>query len=296
MLSPISRLHLDRLSVSFDVPVDLRDEFARWLRDHGRRVESREYGLASTLPNPNGQDSIAFVACRPVRPFVRFARVDFNPSRTPMAPRILSTLLQPFLPPQGWTATRLTRIDIAVDYLVALAELVAFARNRTANLYCGPAGIETMVLGAKRSRRKLVLYDKRAEMQTRNMPVPAHPVTRIEAQIRPLRMSVLDFSTLPNPFSDLVVTQPAPAGGPLKDRLYLTEARRIGLDAVVKQLKRHERARVRALLAAAPVPFVHPQEIFDRDYGSAAEEVVRQLTGEPTLPLRSAHVATPETP
>jgi len=81
MLSPISRLHLDR-SRSLRRPVDLRDEFARWLRDHGRRVESREYGLASTLRTPTVRTrSLPSPASGST--FVRFARVDFNQAAPP---------------------------------------------------------------------------------------------------------------------------------------------------------------------------------------------------------------------
>ena len=280
----LQSLQIDKLSFTFDIPLAQRDAFAREVNARGTRIDTRSryasgYRSAVTLPRSDGRSALAFIACDPWRRYTRFVRVECNPDKNPLALGLLHALLTPFLPPAGWIAVRLSRVDLAVDYPIALQEFVAFARNQKARIFTGPSGIESAYLGAVRAARQIVIYDKAAELRHRAQRAPEHPLTRIEARLKPAGMSILDLPDLGNPFETLVIAQPVPTDWPYRFGLYLKEASAVGVNGVCRRLKRHERTRFRQMLAAAPVPFTHPATIFAREFVQAARLVVGHLTG-----------------
>jgi hypothetical protein len=262
-------LSLDKLVFTFDVVPPVRETFRQVMHREGfPRVGGPIYRESLSLDDPERTgEKILFQWAPYLIKSVPFARVEFNPAKVLGEAGLLRRLVQPFLR-RGWASAHVTRIDAAVDYGVALQDHVYYAGNHKGCLYYSPEGIETVYLGSPQSDSRLRIYDKAKELAIQEKPVPPYPLTRIEAQRRSTGLAAARLDTLPNPFRQLKVSRPTPAGLPFRYLLYFQDAEKHGVDSVVKRLGRGERKRFKACLAQMPPVIDHPSLVFAQDYKS----------------------------
>jgi len=192
---------------------------------------------------------------------IPFARIEWNPMKFDGWEGILEDAVRPFLK-HGWGDSHITRIDPAVDYPVKVQEHVYYGRNHKGQLHYTQDGIETIYLGSPRSNSRIRIYDKAKELEVMGEPVPDHPLTRIEAQKRSTKLSALEIRQLPDPFVGMKIGKPNPAALGFKHRLYVQEAQKIGIDAVIKQLDRRDKEGLKEIIAVSPGAIPHPSTIF----------------------------------
>ena len=260
-------LSLDKLVFTFDVVPEVREMFRRRMHRLGfPRSGGRIYRESLEIDDPAGTGEKILVQCAPyLLGSVPFARVEFNPAKVQGEAEVLGHLVQPFLR-RGWASAHMTRVDVAVDYGVALQDHVYYAGNHKGSLYYSPEGIETVYLGSAQSNNRLRIYDKAKELALQGEPAPAYPLTRIEAQRRSTGLSAARLDALPNPFRRLKVARPTPAGLPFRYLLYFQDAEKHGVDSVLKRLGRCERKRFKECLAKMPPEIEPPSLVFAQDY------------------------------
>jgi len=260
-------LSIDKLAFTFHVPEVLWGKFRERMRRWGdARGGGIHYRQALEIPDPAGTGEKMLIQWAPyLLRSIPFGRVELNPAKMHRWGKILDTEIRPFLR-RGWESARITRIDPAVDYPMALQDYVYLAGNHKGKVYYSRDGIETMYLGSPKSNSLIRVYDKAKELALQGEPVPPYPLTRIEAQRRSPGLSAARLKALPNPFKRLRIARPTPAGLAYKEQLYLQEAERKGVDSVVKRLGRYERKRFKEHLANMPPLIRHPAEVFTEQY------------------------------
>ena len=259
-------LSIDKLAFTFDLPRERWDTFRRWMYRHGSPQRGgRIYREGLKLADPVASREYVLIQWAPyLLGSVPFVRVEFNPAKALGFRDVLTGHILPFLE-REWSAVHITRIDVAIDYPVALQEHVYFAGNHKGAIYYAH-GIETIYLGAAQSDTRLRIYDKAKELAVTGEPVPEHPLTRIEAQRRSTGLSGADVDCLRNPFERLQISRPTPVGLPYRFDLYLKEAEAHGADYVVKRLTRAERKHFKDVLATMPPTVRHPKAVFAAKY------------------------------
>ena len=259
-------LTIDKLAFTFDIPRDRWVAFQKWMHRHGLcHRGGRIYREAVEIPDPIDSRQEILIQWAPyLINSVPFVRVEFNPAKATGFEAVLQRHIFPLLE-RGWHQVSITRIDVAVDYPVALQEHVYFAGSHKGVVYYSD-GIETVYLGSQHSDARLRIYDKAKEMALKGGAAPEHPLTRVEAQRRPALLSGDELHQLRNPFRRLQIARPLPAGLPFKFKLYFEHAEKYGVDATLKQLGRYERKRFKELLKAMPPTVRHPAEVFAKRY------------------------------
>ncbi|MFH0899248.1 MAG: helix-turn-helix transcriptional regulator, partial [Pseudomonadota bacterium] len=135
------------------------------------------------------------VQCKPRWRSQRFARLEFNPTRADQL--AVTVALFPFLDIQS---ARVSRIDVAVDAPVYLTDVQPLAiGNQKVAVYLGPAGVESVKVGAPRSQLSIRIYDKALEQRRWRPLATTMPLTRIEAEIRPKKLRLVEFHRIANP-------------------------------------------------------------------------------------------------
>ena len=156
------------------------------------------------------------------------------------------------------TAGSVTRFDATVDVAHAtIDEMLLYYPGVQYSTVITKSG-KTTQLGTTDSPNEYVIYDKVAEIKAKNRkkvealrePFPGHPVTRIEARLRPkARTSLADLHHVPNPFKKLVVA--AYIGCEYRDddwKNFLARCRYEGLQgALLAQSKRRRKLYLQRL-------------------------------------------------
>lgn len=96
-----------------------------------------------------------------------------------------------------------SRVDVATDYMASLEDfhlIPRYARSCTA--YYSSGAITGLLVGSRRSQVAVKYYDKRVQLRHvhRVKKMPRHPVTRVEAENKYLKLRLKDLKRLKNPF------------------------------------------------------------------------------------------------
>jgi hypothetical protein len=268
------RLSIDRLSLT------VRVEKGKWQACRRRMRESGPVGSGGMLYResiriPEGERERVLIQWAPYSQDENcWLRVEWNPAKVLEWPWLLKRVIVPFLE-DGWEKTKLTRIDPCVDYpFVKMQELAYTAvRKQKGAIHYSPRGIETVYLGSTKSDARIRIYDKAKELQQAGETL-GYDLTRIEAQRRSPGVPMTELCDVKNPFSSLVLLQNTLHSAPYRYRLYVQEAERIGLDAVLKQLTEWERRSLKKRLGESKV-IVHPAKVFDREYTTYCQRYLK---------------------
>lgn len=177
------------------------------------------------------------------------------------------------------SSAHVTRIDVAVDLPVPLPHLQILGSEIAKVTAVRGARLETIYVGARRSRRSVVAYDKKAQLWSRDKIVVPGDLTRIEARRKGDRMELNDIPRLENPFESLRMLWLDSADLPLVMRLLVTYAQHFGLPCVVKELPPKRRAALLRKLEARTrrVPVEHPRLAYERTWRDEATRVLALL-------------------
>jgi hypothetical protein len=187
-----------------------------------------------------------------------FVRVDYNPAHVDSSN--VRWLLSPILP-GGWmdipTRAVCTRFDATVDISgMDVADLfVSYPKMRRSRVFCKGGKTETYELGGYAGDKRVLLYDKCAEIKHWNLkhkikvPLPPSPMARLEIVLRPsIKFDAL--LQLDNQFSGLRL-HPIP---PLSEttttlfRFFVETARFRGLQDALLMLPEGTRKRFKAVM------------------------------------------------
>ena len=139
----------------------------------------------------------------------RNSRIEFNPARASdldwkLVRRVLKLA----------ACVRVTRLDVAVGLPVSArrVQVLGDPRHKLTVISSPINGIETTYVGARRSRRQIVVYDKRQERADRDNVDEDRTdedvgVTRFEARHRSLGIGLAELLDLADPFASLVVVE-----------------------------------------------------------------------------------------
>ncbi len=164
------------------------------------------------IPFDHHQERVMLVQASP-KTAKAFLRVEFNPFKNPLAE--VHAMLN-FIVPGGYPAfvakSKLTRTDIAIDvHMVRPGQLLVTHQGfQTGNTFAKSGAVTGYVVGTKGSARHFIVYDKQLQLKHQNskspwkVPVPDHPVTRVEAQLK-VGLPTSQIATLQNPFLKLAV-------------------------------------------------------------------------------------------
>jgi hypothetical protein len=210
----------------------------------------------------------------------RSSRIEINPSRFlgHAKSRALFAELLSFAIPQS---TRISRIDVAVDLPVSIRRVQALgAPRQKVNVFFGAAGVETIYCGTQKSERQVRIYDRRQKLvDDGGALTSAHPITRFEAQLRNVGLTVDGLLTLHNPFSRLRLLDLRAEALPLSQRVLAHYARAFGLPALKAELDAAEFAALVAVLdvlALSPA-LPHPSTVFEDRWRQTAQPLQRLL-------------------
>lgn len=178
---------LDRLTITGSVPRDLMDAFSSWTRRQMVFVGVYEAKppyrwQANVEPGGIFQCAAAIDVPRDMLSSGVALRYDFNPSK--VDPGDVRELLSWF------HYARVTRVDVAVDYLTNLCDVVWSRPRSSSTVYRGPDGrLESVYFGAASSRLRFNCYDKAREREFCGeiAPDPRPDWWRAEARHRPSR-------------------------------------------------------------------------------------------------------------
>jgi len=201
-----------------------------------------------------------------------FIRVDYNPAHAD--PGTIFWLLDQILP-EGWSdiplLAKCTRFDATVDvHRIDIMELlVSYSGMQLNRLFCKGGRFETVEFGRYDGDKRVVVYDKRAEVIHWNekhaikKPVPSSPTTRIEIVLRPSR-TFAALADISNPFSGLsVLTTPSLSeAATLPFRLFVKVAQLGGLQQALLGLPESTRKGFKAVLAKSSCSWWNPDTIW----------------------------------
>ena len=288
--SSVGRLSIDRIALTFDLSSPKR--IIQQIRRVGAtRTGSRYYRYSWKLPYGIGSGRFAvpglLLQHGPAHDErVRSSRVEFNPGRLwkadPRSPartffgQLAGRLLQ--------TDSRISRLDVAVDLPVSIAEVQALPDAwRKTTTFSGIRGVETINLGTRESRRQIVIYDKHRERQDRGHgprgEVPIGALTRFEAQCRRLNLPLLALGDVVNPFHDLSLLVLSPLGGSISAGALHWMAARFGVPALWAQMSQGERSRYRSLKTEPDSP-IHPSEAFRQHWARESRALLARFRSE----------------
>lgn len=140
---------------------------------------------------------------------IRFARVEFNPSKDDM--ELVKGAINCIFPAgyAGLVAEGVcTRIDATVDlHNKHINDLVlSFPGLSKSSAFMSKGGFETYYLGSKGSKKLRCIYDKNAELKRKGLKPYPYPVTRIECRIIG-GCSFSELQQLGNPFASIGVQE-----------------------------------------------------------------------------------------
>ena len=267
-----TRFSVDKLSLTLKVRKVRWADMRFFLQSrYDVRREGKTYREHAMIKGPEGNETLLLQWSPYLGGSLPWARVEWNPAKFAGWEDVLETAVRPFLK-HGWGDSHITRIDPAVDYPVALQEHVYYASNHQGQLHYTREGIETIYLGSPRSNARVRIYDKAKELEVTGEQVPDHPLTRIEVQKRSTNLSALQIRELPDPFARLKIGKPRQEGLDFKYRLYLKEAKKLGVDYVIKQLKWWDKKALKLIVLAEKGSIPHPSTVFRMAYGDFCKE------------------------
>ena len=262
------RLFIDKLAITFDTA------YARKLltivANHGRTSTTKRpiYAHESRCGD-------VFVQHRPLPGSFasRTSRLEFNPataspSDTKLVKRLVAIAKN----------IRISRVDVAIDVPVSIRRFQVLSSTRQKVVtYSGPAGIETLYLGKRGADRQIRLYDRQKRLHERgHLPPCDGPLTRIEAELHHVRVSLSELASLKDPFSHLQLFDLSSGDLPLPQALLLNYARVFGLATLRDHLERNEFvALVNARPRSSLLP--HPSAVFDQQWSGAVATLLREL-------------------
>lgn len=175
-----------------------------------------------------------------------------------------------FILPGGYSsliaAGRCTRVDVAVDvHMVRPAQmLVTHEGFQLTKAHAKSGTVTGYELGSKESSKHFNIYDKALQLKKANantkwkVPVPDHPVTRIEVWVRD-SFPISKLAALPNPFEKLKI---ADLGGVVGDdddtRIFMLAALGVGAQTVLSSVGAARRKVLKERLSKASAVWWNP--------------------------------------
>ena len=230
------RLSIDRIHINVDLAEDKVDRIRSFVDEtlpqmkndssaagHPHRWYPRRYthGFIAYLSDwlkwePVGATRF-YCATGPKCAGYKNTHMNWNPAKSDsafVAGIILDEYLQ--IPTNSLIDSTVSRIDLALDVPEARIEDQSFSWPKMTEVENRYSKGRTMYLGARAGATRIIIYDKRAEIQKSNSqlghfyeplhePVPAHDLMRIEIRLKKLSMSISELLTLSNPFTQLAV-------------------------------------------------------------------------------------------
>ena len=274
-------IRLDKITITLDPPegshlqliAKMKEEAAyyapgtKWYR-HFARFPLHELNYKYS----DSSRALDLVVCAsPRAKNARFARIEFNPGR--VEAQVPAYYLGAVFG-IGWDDVCLgevTNLHIAVDvHGVPIESLQFHAPKFQATRVITKNG-KTVYVGGATSARSFCCYDKVAEIRhhNRNVPeslrqeVPSHPVTRIEARLKP-KVRLAALCDLANPYRDVTV---AALGEGNHLPWYLQLAAKLAdftsVNAVMPMLPKAQRAEYLALQKKAVPAWWNPTAIWE---------------------------------
>lgn len=269
------RLSVDKLSVSFDsdetelLAIVRAGSIARMDRSayrHNYRV-----GGVFVQHGPLGRSAPGHKR--------RSSRFEFNPARaTDLDWKVLRRVLSLA------TRARITRLDVAVDLPVSVRRLQVLSDQasgsspRKLNVFVGPGGVETIYVGARASRREIAMYDRHQERIDRggNRVDEDHSdVTRIEARLRSLGISLAELRELPDPFAGIALVDLSAGDIPFLHALGAAYASAFGAQALRALVESDDFDMIVRRVAASET--LHPSRVFADRWPRASARLLRKL-------------------
>jgi hypothetical protein len=201
-----------------------------------------------------------------------FVRVEYNPAHADTG--TVFWLLNQILP-GGWldipTLGKCTRFDATVDVAgIDIMELLVYYPGlQISRLFCKGGRFETMDLGRSDGDKRVLVYDKCAEIKHYNeehqikLAVPPYPVTRIEIVLRPALMFG-PLADINNPFLGLNVyaVPPLSSADTLEFKLFVKVAQLGGLQQAFLGLPDGTRKQFKAIMEKSATSWWDPNAIW----------------------------------
>lgn len=201
-----------------------------------------------------------------------YFRADFNPAFAD--PTNVRWLLDMILP-GGWSDVgslgRCTRFDATVDVtgLDITELLVYYSGMQLSRTFHKGGRLQTLDIGAYSGDKRVVVYDKCAEVKHYNLthkvkePVPDGPVTRVEIVMRP-SLTFAALASLPNPFDSLNIytVPPISSAKTLEFELFVKLAQLGGLQYALLTLREATRKQFKARLELSAQPWWDPSAVW----------------------------------
>ena len=275
----LSPLICDKISITLKVEYDDEPTIVNNINEllangYGKRVYRSFYSLCGELGLGDFNQNKLLVQCQPKDSDRSFFRAEYNPAKAPIGDvhGFINRVL-----PGGYVQLMkhgiCTRIDATIDIKKVHIDQLIFSQpgiRKTQAFYKG-GHTETLYLGAKTSSKQICIYDKLAEIKRMNaktwlekVPVPDHPLTRIEARIKN-KTQCNQLQNLANPFCRLNISDcSALDPSDLNTRLFLMTCQATNGQTTLLALPVTKRRRFRKLLEANREKWWNPTSIWEQ--------------------------------
>lgn len=262
-INKTSELIIDKISATLKIPSEYQDAAMKHMTDlvdagYAQDKHTGQYYKSIEVFSGATDTEKILVQGNPKHPKISFLRIEFNPSKSHAsdALAVVDTMI-----PNGYQLLIeegiSTRMDFAVDiFKEEISDFNFWYPNieKTSGHY-NKGKTETYYLGVKSSSKQFCIYDKGAEIKSKNVgalikkEIPPYPVTRVEARILK-RIPLNNLASTPNPFSKLGVSKyGSPNPSDCQFNLFLKACSAFGAQDVLLSLPEHIRKEYRKRLS-----------------------------------------------
>jgi hypothetical protein len=205
-----------------------------------------------------------------------FARLELNPARAGIIGiREFQLIAADLFPCDYIRAARVSRVDVAIDiHGTKISELAIYSpRHQKSMVAFGRWGdIETMYIGAKRSGKQVVVYDKARQLREKQRVNVVEECTRFETRVKTY-VSVRELAGLKNPFAGIEVFNcptDFPELAPNYRQMFCDSVSLRGLQTVLRMLTRPMRRAIMTALAEHRCSYWEAEKLWS-GWGAAVE-------------------------
>lgn len=181
--------------------------------------------------------------------------IDFNPSKLDLESWIdfIFLCVELFGENTVYETFKIQLIELAMDVNKPMSDFIFIASGiSNQNTLFKDNG--TLYLGAKYSNRTFIIYDKQKQLQEKKNKTISYPLTRVEARIRGINITINQLDSLESPFKPLLVIPISKLETLKQDKaLYsFTQSLNQGLTGQEAYRQQNKEARKRLLKLLAP--------------------------------------------
>jgi hypothetical protein len=197
---------------------------------------------------------------------LEFVPVDLGPVGMAELHAVMITIMD-----GGWGYLakhgHITRIDVTVDLPgVRMDGFQFLPKYPSTTIRWTKNGVLQNVAFGKPKGNQTLIYSRKIKRQAKGQGWTGPSVVRVERRLVNLGMKLHDLAALPNPFADMTLTEnmPAPPSGVDEGfwTMFCDSVKVRGLKDALALLSKGRRTQFRKHLAAHPVPWWQPEEIW----------------------------------